>query len=102
MAEGWTLYTLSAMVIGARVFTQLRLTRQFGIGDIVMIGALVSNGLRIPVDPWLTQRKIFGLLQLTMQTLAFTHGWGRHFFFLSDDQRVNAMEMVFVSEPLGM
>jgi Na+(H+)/acetate symporter ActP len=36
-----------------------------------------------------------------MQTLAFTHGWGRHFFFLSDIQRVKAMEMVFVSEPLG-
>ena len=36
-----------------------------------------------------------------MQTLAFTHGWGRHFFFLSDSQKVNAMEMVFVSEPLG-
>jgi hypothetical protein len=36
-----------------------------------------------------------------MQTLAFTHGWGRHFFFLSDTEKVNAMEMVFVSEPLG-
>jgi hypothetical protein len=44
MAEGWTLYTLSAVIVGARVFTQLRLTRQFGIGDIVMIAALV----RIP------------------------------------------------------
>jgi hypothetical protein len=38
---------------------------------------------------------------MTMQTLAFTHGWGRHFFFLSDTEKVNAMEMVFVSEPLG-
>jgi hypothetical protein len=36
-----------------------------------------------------------------MQTLAFTHGWGRHFFFLTDEQRVNAMEFVFVSEPFG-
>jgi hypothetical protein len=44
---------------------------------------------------------MFGLLQLTMQTLAFTHGWGRHFFFLTDEQRVNAMEFVFVSEPMG-
>jgi hypothetical protein len=44
---------------------------------------------------------MFGILQLIMQTLAFTHGWGRHFFYLSDTQRVNAMEMVFVSEPMG-
>jgi hypothetical protein len=44
MAEGWTLYTLCVVVVGARVFTQLKLTRQFGIGDIVMIVALVSNG----------------------------------------------------------
>jgi hypothetical protein len=43
MGEGWTLYTLSATVVGLRVFTQLKITRQFGIGDVVMIGALVRN-----------------------------------------------------------
>ncbi|PMD22568.1 hypothetical protein NA56DRAFT_90841 [Hyaloscypha hepaticicola] len=85
MAEGWTLYTLCTFVVAARVFTQIKLTQNFGTGDIVMIGALV-----------------FGLLQLTMQTLAFTHGWGRHFFFLTDEQRVNAMEFVFVSEPMAI
>jgi hypothetical protein len=47
MAEGWTLYTVSAIVVGLRVFTQLRITRQFGIGDIVMIGALVSNSPKL-------------------------------------------------------
>ena len=44
MAEGWTLYALAAVVVGLRVFTQLKITRQFGIGDVVMIGALVHNG----------------------------------------------------------
>ena len=43
MAEGWTLYAFSTLVIAARVYTQVRLTRQFGTGDIVMIGALVSQ-----------------------------------------------------------
>jgi hypothetical protein len=43
MAEGWTLYAFSTLVIAARVYTQVRLTRQFGIGDVVMIGALVSQ-----------------------------------------------------------
>jgi hypothetical protein len=85
MGEGWTLYTLCTIVVAARVYTQVRLTQQFGAGDVVMIGA------------WM-----FGILQLIMQTLAFTHGWGRHFFFLSDTQRVNAMEMVFVSEPMAI
>jgi hypothetical protein len=47
MAEGWTLYSLSAIVVGLRVFTQLKVTRQFGIGDIVMVGALVSNSSKI-------------------------------------------------------
>jgi hypothetical protein len=42
MAEGWILYTLSAAVIGLRVYTQLKITRQFGIGDVVMIAALVG------------------------------------------------------------
>jgi hypothetical protein len=36
-----------------------------------------------------------------MQTVAFSKGWGRHFFYLDDTQRINAMEAVFVSEPLG-
>jgi hypothetical protein len=43
MAEGWILYAISSIVVAARVYTQLRLTRQFGVGDIVMIAALVSN-----------------------------------------------------------
>jgi len=48
MAEGWTLYTFSAIVVGLRVFTQLRITRQFGTGDIVMIAALVSSSQSFP------------------------------------------------------
>ncbi len=43
MAEGWTLYTLCTFVVAARVFTQIKLTQNFGTGDIVMIGALVSR-----------------------------------------------------------
>jgi hypothetical protein len=48
MAEGWTLYAFSTIVVAARVYTQLMLTRQFGIGDVVMIGALVSQRLQKP------------------------------------------------------
>jgi hypothetical protein len=43
MAEGWTLYTLCTLVVAARVFTQVKITRNFGTGDIVMIAALVSR-----------------------------------------------------------
>lgn len=85
MAEGWTLYAFSGLIIGLRVFTQVRITQQFGTGDIVMIAAWVS-----------------GILQFSMQTLAYSHGWGRHFFYLSDDQRVKAMQAVFVSEPFAI
>lgn len=48
MAEGWTLYTLCTLIVAARVFTQIKITRNFGTGDIVMIAALVS---RPPKDP---------------------------------------------------
>ena len=47
MAEGWTLYTLAAVVVGLRVFTQLKFTRQFGIGDVVMICALVNKSSKL-------------------------------------------------------
>lgn len=43
MAEGWILYTVCIIVVGARVFTQLKITQQFGTGDIVMIAALVRS-----------------------------------------------------------
>jgi hypothetical protein len=36
-----------------------------------------------------------------MQTNAHHHGWGRHFFFLTNEQRTTSMEFIFVSEPLG-
>jgi hypothetical protein len=47
MAEGWTLYTLCTLVVAARVFTQIKITRNFGTGDIVMVGALVSRSPKI-------------------------------------------------------
>jgi hypothetical protein len=43
MGEGWTLYTLCTIVVAARVYTQVRLTQQFGAGDVVMIGAWVGH-----------------------------------------------------------
>jgi len=44
---------------------------------------------------------MFGFLQIIMQTIAHHHGWGRHFFFLTNEQRTTSMEFIFVSEPLG-
>ena len=106
MAEGWTLYTLAAVVVGLRVFAQLKFTRQFGVGDIVMIAALVSKCAQkfVRLTRRLTfggKKKTSGFLQLTVQTIAYSRGWGRHFYYLDDSQRVNAMETVFVSEPFG-
>jgi hypothetical protein len=44
---------------------------------------------------------MFGFLQIVMQTIAHHHGWGRHFFYLTNEQRTTSMEFIFVSEPLG-
>lgn len=37
----WTLYTIAGLIVAARVYTQVKIIRQFGIGDMVMIGAMV-------------------------------------------------------------
>ena len=37
----WTLYSVSGLVVAGRVYTQLRIARNFGIGDILMIFAAV-------------------------------------------------------------
>jgi hypothetical protein len=42
LATCWTLYTIAGLVVAARVYTQAKVTRQFGIGDIFMLGAVVS------------------------------------------------------------
>ena len=42
LAACWTLYSIAGVVVLMRVYTQLKITRQFGIGDSVMILALVS------------------------------------------------------------
>jgi hypothetical protein len=42
LAACWTLYNIAGVVVLMRVYTQLKITRQFGIGDSVMILALVS------------------------------------------------------------
>jgi hypothetical protein len=42
LAICWTLYGLAGSVVLMRVYTQLKITRQFGIGDSVMILALVG------------------------------------------------------------
>jgi hypothetical protein len=52
MAAGWTFYTISALVVGARVFTQVKFTRQFGVGDIVMLAALVSTASKTVPESW--------------------------------------------------
>ena len=42
LAACWTLYSIAGVVVLMRIYTQLKITRQFGIGDSVMILALVS------------------------------------------------------------
>jgi hypothetical protein len=41
LATCWSLYAIAGIIVGLRVLTQVKITRQFGLGDIVMIAALV-------------------------------------------------------------
>ena len=42
LAACWALYAIAGVVVSLRVYTQLRITRQFGLGDTIMVVALVS------------------------------------------------------------
>ncbi|CZR65028.1 related to integral membrane protein PTH11 [Phialocephala subalpina] len=85
LATGWTLYGLAGVVVGMRIFTQVKISRQFGLGDIVMLLALM-----------------FGFLHILFITISHHFGWGRHFFYLDDYKKVTSMEMEFISEPFGI
>ena len=41
LATVWTLYAISLIVVALRIYTQVKVTQQFGIGDIVMMLATV-------------------------------------------------------------
>ncbi|KAF8849911.1 hypothetical protein BDZ45DRAFT_603606 [Acephala macrosclerotiorum] len=85
LATGWTLYGLAGVIVGMRIFTQVKISRQFGLGDIMMLAALM-----------------FGFLHMIFITLSHHFGWGRHFFYLDDYQKVTSMEMEFIAEPFGI
>ncbi|RFU34906.1 hypothetical protein B7463_g1500, partial [Scytalidium lignicola] len=80
----WTLYSIAGVVVAARTYTQLRITRQFGIGDIFMLISMM-----------------LGFTQMSLLTVSHHYGLGRHFFYLSDVLRVKAMEWEFIAEPFG-
>lgn len=43
LATVWTLYAISLVVVVLRVYAQVKITRQFGLGDWFMILALVHT-----------------------------------------------------------
>ena len=99
LAACWTLYGIAGVVVLMRVYTQLKITRQFGIGDSIMILALVRLQLRSEKSNW--RFKLCGFSHIIFLTISHHYGLGRHFFFLTDFERVKAMEMEFISEPFG-
>jgi len=43
LATCWTLYGIAGAIVGARIYSQLRVTRQFGVGDVIMVGSVVCD-----------------------------------------------------------
>ncbi|WKT50522.1 hypothetical protein QSH57_015470 [Fusarium oxysporum f. sp. vasinfectum] len=81
----WALYGIAFIVVCLRVFAQAKVTRRLQWGDALMIFALLS-----------------GVLSCVFLTIAYGRGFGRHFFYLTPSERVDATRMEYIHQPFGI
>ncbi|KAK7579463.1 hypothetical protein V3481_015261 [Fusarium oxysporum f. sp. vasinfectum] len=82
----WALYGIAFIVVCLRVFAQAKVTRRLQWGDALMIFALP---------------KLSGVLSCVFLTIAYGRGFGRHFFYLTPSERVDATRMEYIHQPFG-
>ncbi|KAH6668471.1 hypothetical protein B0J14DRAFT_488417 [Halenospora varia] len=89
LATCWVLSSIAGSVVAARVYAQARILHQFGWGDAIMILAMVCGSL-------------FCFTHAGLNQTAHIYGFGRHFFYLHSQQRLMAMKVQLINQPMGI
>lgn len=85
LAVIWTLITLATIVVGARLWTQARITYQLGLSDAFMALSLAT---------------IIGMGSLI--TVQYHYGWGRHYVYIDPHDRMQALRFNAIGQSFGV
>ncbi|KAH8683375.1 hypothetical protein BGZ60DRAFT_561061 [Tricladium varicosporioides] len=81
----WTMYGITIVVVALRFYTQWRITKSLGLGDSMMaLSVAFATGI------------------LAMLTVQYHYGLGRRFFYLTPQQKIEALKFNFAGQPLGI
>lgn len=81
----WSLYGITIVIVGMRLYAQLKTSGRLGLGDALMALSVAC-----------------GIALCSMLTVQHHYGLGRHFFFLSTHQRIMAGKFNFVGQAFGI
>ncbi|KAM3075338.1 hypothetical protein ACMFMF_006013 [Clarireedia jacksonii] len=81
----WPLYGVSALVLILRLLAKLKAHLPFALEDLLIGFAM-----------------LFGICHISLNTWGITFGLGRHYWYLTDFQRQQAMRAEFISQPFGI
>jgi hypothetical protein len=100
IALEWALAGVAALVLGLRWVTVAVITRRIQRADYFMVLAFVRHYIPETSVPNMIQ--ICAVVQGVLLTASFEWGLGRHFYYLTDDERFHAMRFLFLLQGWGI
>ncbi|KAL8682430.1 MAG: hypothetical protein Q9224_006781, partial [Gallowayella concinna] len=104
----WLFTIISTIIVILKVYTRLRIIRQFGADDILTILALVRIIPRVSTifenrEETVFQQdfnQLFLLAFAPLITVSVAQGLGKHIFYLSPASRIKSIKLAILSNPL--
>jgi hypothetical protein len=95
---GWCEATVAIVVVALRLYTQIKIVGRVGLDDYLMIAALVSYPSLTCAGFTDALFKLTAMLNTSLITHAISWGIGRHIYYLSDVQIVNAIKFEILAQ----
>ncbi|KAH8657677.1 hypothetical protein BX600DRAFT_438868 [Xylariales sp. PMI_506] len=81
----WFMASVAMLIVGIRVYTQARITRQVGWSDYLAIMSVVIV-----------------IIFASLISAMYHHGWGRHQVFIDDDTLQHFLRYLWAAQPFGI
>ena len=94
---GWIEAGIAIIVVTARTYTQAKVVGRMGIEDYIMIAALVGSILPVSLSGS-DFLQIVAMLNTSLITHAVSWGIGRHIYYLTPDETINAIKFEFIAQ----
>jgi hypothetical protein len=94
---GWIEAGLAVIVVTARTYTQAKVVGRMGVEDYMMILALV-HAPELYEIVLTDQPQIIAMLNTSLITHAVSWGIGRHIYYLTPVETINAIKFEFIAQ----